>query len=132
MSEGNYVGVTTMLDCPDPVALAEFYAKLTESGVSPHMTMKDDLPHWVVIGHPTGGAILAFQRVANYKAPTWPEGPIPQQMHLDFDVKDLDAAEKLILENGGTKADFQPSSNPETNYRVFLDPVGHPFCITKV
>lgn len=93
--------------------------------------MQNGVPHWVVIGHPDQNhAILAFQRVENYKAPTWPEGPVPQQMHLDIDVRDLDAAEKLILENGGTKADFQPSESG--NYRVFLDPVGHPFCTTKV
>lgn len=129
---GNFIGLTTMLDCPDPVALAEFYAKVTESSVSPHMSMQDGVPHWVVIGHENGPVILAFQRVENFVAPTWPEGPVPMQAHLDIDVHDLDEAEALVLAHGAVKADFQPSSNPATNYRVFLDPVGHPFCLVSV
>jgi len=33
---------------------------------------------------------LSFQRVENYVAPTWPDGNTPKQMHLDFEVDDLD------------------------------------------
>lgn len=29
--------------------------------------------------------VISFQRIPNFVAPTWPEGPVPQQMHLDFD-----------------------------------------------
>jgi hypothetical protein len=46
-------------------------------------------------------------------------------MHLDFDVKDLDVAEVKVLALGATKAEFQSA----TNFRVYLDPVGHPFCL---
>jgi hypothetical protein len=49
---------------------------------------------------------------------------VPQQFHLDFVVDDLDEAEAAVLELGATKADFQPGKT----FRVFLDPVGHPFC----
>ena len=56
---------------------------------------------------------------------TWPEGPVPQQLHLDFGVVDLDAGEAHALSLGATKAGFQPG----TTFRVFLDPVGHPFCL---
>jgi hypothetical protein len=63
--------------------------------------------------------------VAGYRAPQWPEGAIPQQLHLDFDVADLDAAEAAVLALGARKADFQPGQT----FRVFLDPVGHPFCL---
>lgn len=125
----NFVGVTTMLDCPDPVALAEFYAKVTDSQVYPQMSMKNGVPHWVAIADQNEKAILVFQRVENYKAPTWPEGPIPQQMHLDIDVRDLDAAEAVVLANGGKKAEFQPGGDAPNAYRVFFDPVGHVFCL---
>jgi hypothetical protein len=79
---------------------------------------------WVQLlneGMPT----LGFQRVENFVAPTWPEGPIPQQLHLDFLVTDLDEGEALVLAEGATKHSFQPG----TSFRVFLDPVGHPFCL---
>ena len=72
-----------------------------------------------------GGPTLAFQRVADYRAPVWPGSDHPQQLHLDFDVPDLDAGEADVLAVGARKADHQPG----TTFRVYLDPVGHPFCL---
>jgi len=40
---------------------------------------------------------LSFQRVENYAAPTWPDGIMPKQMHLDFEVDDLDEGERHVL-----------------------------------
>ena len=68
---------------------------------------------------------LSFQRVENYVAPTWPDGITPKQMHLDFEVDDLDEGELHVLRIGARKADYQPGET----FRVFLDPVGHPFCL---
>jgi hypothetical protein len=72
-----------------------------------------------------GMPTLAFQRVEHYVAPTWPEGPVPQQLHLDFLVEDLDDGERHVLKQGATSYPFQLGDT----YRVFLDPVGHPFCL---
>jgi hypothetical protein len=72
-----------------------------------------------------GGVTLSFQRVEPYVAPTWPEGPRPKQMHLDFFVDDLDEAEAFVLGIGATKCADQPGER----FRVYLDPVGHPFCL---
>lgn len=69
--------------------------------------------------------VISFQRIPHFVAPTWPEGPVPQQMHLDFDVKDLDKAEAEVLALGATKSPFQSA----TNFRVYFDPIGHPFCL---
>ena len=33
-----------------------------------------------------GSARMAFQQVAVLPEATWPEGPVPQQMHLDLAV----------------------------------------------
>jgi catechol 2,3-dioxygenase-like lactoylglutathione lyase family enzyme len=109
----------TALDCPDPRALADFYGSITGWGVN---EASDD--EWVQLDS-DGGATLAFQRVPDYRAPAWPGAEHPQQAHVDFDVDDLDAGEAALLEIGATKADFQPG----TTFRVFLDPVGHPFCL---
>ena len=47
------------IDCPDPVALAEFYSVLTGWPLTkPHA----DYPEWVQL-RPEAGATIAFQRV---------------------------------------------------------------------
>ncbi len=114
----------TALDCPDPLALADFYARVTGLAVAPPDQATTDDADWVWLEN---GAMptLAFQRVEHYVAPTWPEGAVPQQLHLDFLVDDLDEGEHHVLAQGATKA----TSQPGTTFRVYLDPVGHPFCL---
>ena len=68
---------------------------------------------------------LAFPHAPEPVRPARPDGTA-QQAHLDFDVPDLDAAERQILAIGATKAETQPQ--PE-DWRVYLDPAGHPFCL---
>ena len=119
------------LDCPDPVSLANFYSKITGFVVIIAHNDKDGNPLWVELKD-NGKTRIAFQRVKNYVKPTWPEGPIPQQAHLDFDVKDLNKAEAELLAIGAIKSPTQTSSNPETNFRVYFDPAGHPFCLVSI
>lgn len=107
------------LDCPDATALATFYHAVIGGEVLSHEDAE-----WVEV-HTADGRI-AFQQIEDYRAPTWPQGPVPQQAHLDIYVADLDAGEAAVLDLGALKADVQPS--PE-DFRVFLDPVGHPFCL---
>ncbi len=121
------------IDCADPINLANFYSSIT--GLKVDVTTENTNSNivWVELKDNQGIPKLAFQKVSNYKAPTWPEGPIPQQLHLDFAVKDLDETEIELLKIGAVKTEFQPGS-PKTNdysteFRVFLDPEGHPFCI---
>jgi len=121
----------TALDCPDPLALANFYAQITDFKVVVAYTTKDGKPLWVELVD-SGVTRIAFQRVEKYTPPTWPEGLTPQQAHLDFDVKDLNAAEVKLLEIGAVKSPIQTSSNPETNFRVYFDPAGHPFCLVSI
>jgi hypothetical protein len=46
-------------------------------------------------------------------------------IHLDIEVRDLDAAGAHAQRLGATLAEFQP----QKDVRVWLDPVGHPFCL---
>jgi len=114
------------LDCPDPVRLAEFYAQLTGWSVEPVDETTDGLVDWVQLAS-NGQPTIAFQRVTHYVAPTWPEGAVPQQLHLDFDVDDLDDGERVVLGLGASAASYQSGET----FRVFLDPVGHPFCLVQ-
>ena len=118
------------LDCPDPVALATFYSKISDFEVVVAHNDKDGNPHWVELKE-NGQTRIAFQRIENYKPPTWPEGPIPQQAHLDFNVNDLNEAEGKLLAIGAVKSEIQPSSNPEENFRVYVDPARHPICLVS-
>ncbi len=107
-----------VLDCPDPTAMAEFYGALL--GWTPKT---DPDGGWATVQ--SGDHAIHFQRVDDYTAPQWPGQDVPQQMHLDVVVDDLDSAEAAVLELGATKHDHQPG----TTFRVFLDPAGHPFCL---
>ncbi|MEU6894618.1 VOC family protein [Streptomyces sp. NPDC046557] len=110
------------LDCADPEALAAFYHRAT--GFAPHERSDADF-----VGLTReDGLFLGFQRVDGYVAPRWPHQAGPQQIHLDFQVEDLEGAEALLLRWGATRAAHQPD---EDRWRVLLDPAGHPFCLTR-
>lgn len=114
--------VVVALDCPDGPALADFYAQLTGQPVE-----RSD-GEWTQLKS-NGSYALAFEQVQNYRAPQWPGQDVPQQLHLDFAVADLDAGEEFVLGLGATKP--EPNSEHPDSFRVFLDPVGHPFCLVK-
>jgi len=106
------------LDCLDPQVLAAFYSAVT--GWPVHHDGGD----WVQLRSDTG-ATIAFQLAPDHQPPVWPSADHPQQVHLDFDVPDLDVGEAQVLALGARKAKFQPGET----FRVFLDPAGHPFCL---
>jgi hypothetical protein len=106
-----------VLDCPDPAPIATFYGALLDWEVE----LSDD---WADV-KAEYGQCLSFQKVDDYTPPVWPGQDVPQQMHLDVMVEDLDAAEEAVLGLGATKHEHQPG----TTFRVYLDPAGHPFCL---
>jgi catechol 2,3-dioxygenase-like lactoylglutathione lyase family enzyme len=111
----------TVFDCPDPRALAAFYA-----GVLGMRVNEDDGDGaWVVIGREPGLRELAFQRAETWVPPRWPDPDHPQQLHVDIRVDDVDAAERAVLALGATR---MPTPH-ENGFRVFADPAGHPFCL---
>jgi predicted enzyme related to lactoylglutathione lyase len=106
-----------VIDCPDQGALAAFYGAMLDWKVE----LSAD---WAEI-RAENGQCIAFQQVEGYMPPQWPTQEVPQQMHLDVVVDDLDTAEAAVLKLGATKHEHQPG----TTFRVFLDPAGHPFCL---
>lgn len=113
---------SVVLDCPDPRALAGFYAAVL--GGKPEAD--DDT--WVdLVPEDAGdGPRLAFQQAPALRAPRWPDPERPQQYHLDLRVDDLDAAQREVLALGATLLDDGAGTR---NWRVFADPAGHPFCL---
>jgi catechol 2,3-dioxygenase-like lactoylglutathione lyase family enzyme len=127
---------TTVLDCPDARALAEFYRELLGLAYRPG----DEPPppgepdergtDWLVLRNP-GGVQLAFQQVAGLPEPTWPDGPRPQMLHLDMTVGSVEdlAAEHDRVRALGARVLLDRSTDPDEPLRVYADPAGHPFCI---
>lgn len=118
----------TALDCDNPIELADFYSKITGWPVEPLGDFPPEDVTWLELLDDKGFTKMAFQLIENYQKPTWPTGGLPQQAHMDFHAKDLDIAEKRLLEIGAVKAEYQPKPH---RFRIYLDLAGHPFCIVQ-
>ncbi|MGN6686529.1 MAG: VOC family protein [Actinomycetales bacterium] len=103
----------TVVDSPEPRHAAEFWSALLGQPI----TYADD--DFVVVAESDRALGLAFQRARDFQTPTWPDPAVPQQVHLDVMVDDVDAATTQVLGLGATAL-------AET---VFADPDGHPFCL---
>lgn len=106
-----------VIDCPDAHALASFYGALLDWQVSGDADWAEVRADY--------GMCICFQRVDDFRAPAWPGQEVPQQMHVDVVVDDLEAAEQAVVGLGARRHEHQPGQK----FRVFLDPAGHPFCL---
>lgn len=76
------------------------------------------------------GCLLIVDVVSNYKAPTWPSGETPKQLHFEWMVENLNSAVATLQGLGATLAEYQ---RPEDGgLRVMLDPAGNPFGVATV
>lgn len=123
------------LDTTNARELAEFYRELLgfqyRAGDEPPAAGQPDTADWLVLVDADGRRRLAFQQVAKLPEATWPEGPIPQQLHLDLMVPtsdDLLAQHERAIGLGAhlLRDGFD---DPEEPIRIYADPAGHPFCI---
>ncbi|MFF1594260.1 VOC family protein [Streptomyces sp. NPDC058286] len=112
----------TAIDCPDPRTLAAFYAAVLGGEVKRYDEVWYDL-------YVPGGARLSFQLSPDHRPPNWPRGDDnSQQLHLDFDVTDIDRAQERVLALGATPLDVDDNGG-QRGFRVYADPAGHPFCL---
>ena len=85
-----------------------------------------------LVARPGAMKAMAEQRIAERRdehmlsisepyAPTvWPDPSVPQQMHFDVMVEDVEAATPYVIDLGATEL---------AGHGVFADPAGHPFCL---
>jgi catechol 2,3-dioxygenase-like lactoylglutathione lyase family enzyme len=104
-----------VIDCPDPQAVAAFYSALL---VWPVTFDSDD---FVVVSEDDTTSGLAFQRAPDQRPASWPSPVVPQQMHLDIMVDDLEESARSVLGLGAAVLDGAA--------HVYADPAGHPFCL---
>ena len=114
---------SVVFDCPDPPALATFYANLLDG----ELDTSD--PAWCEVRFDQPSVKLAFQRADTYQAPKWPDGR-PQQLHLDLTVTDLHASSRRAVSLGAVVLGG-PVEEDGSVFMVHADPAGHPFCLCE-
>lgn len=127
---------SVVLDTPEPRRLAEFYRQLLGLEYRAGDEVPEDGPDeagddWLVLRHPDGGVALAFQKVDHLPPSTWPDHIVPQQLHLDTSVPDVEAlrrAHDRALELGA-RVLLDRTDDEDEPLWVFADPSGHPFCV---
>ena len=117
-----------VFDCPDPRALAAFYAAV--AGGTPQVEAED----WVVLQIPDGPR-LGFQLAEDHTPPQWPRADRDgQQMHVDLDAgstwAEIDAAHEKVLALGARPLDLE--DREKKDFQVYADPAGHPFCLCRI
>lgn len=125
----------TVLDCERPRELAEFYRQLLglvyRAGDEAPTDGSADDADWLVLTRPDGTRQLAFQQVAEQVRTTWPEQTVPQQLHVDYTVDDVEELERhkdVALRLGAELRLDRTDDEVEPLY-VLADPAGHPFCL---
>lgn len=112
-----------MIDCPDEMALQEFYAQLLGW---------EKCERWERPGvvDPSGKICFLFCQEEDYVPPVWPEREREQQkqMHFDFQVPDLPQAVRRAEELGAIKTAAQFGGE---EWVTLNDPAGHPFCLCR-
>jgi catechol 2,3-dioxygenase-like lactoylglutathione lyase family enzyme len=105
---------TVVWDAADIRALADFYVGAV--GLAQHYA--DD--EWVTLHSPDGWR-FGVQLAPDHVPPQWPDPAHPQQMHVDFQVADIEAA--------AARAEGLGARRLAGNDRwiVLADPAGHPF-----
>lgn len=114
-----------VIDCPDPLALASFYARLLRMP----QRVEDAADRIVIAREADVFPMLAFQRVEDYLPPRWPDPAYPAQLHFDLMFDDRAAAARRAGELGATW--IRPQHGQEHFEHVYADPAGHPFCLLE-
>lgn len=102
-----------VIDCHDPVALAEFWQRVLGGYVVRQSH------EWVALEPPTG-ITVSFQLV--------PEGKVVKnRVHLDVDVADLDVAADAAVALGARRLG-EVVYDELGGFQVMADPEGNEFC----
>ncbi|MCX5400440.1 VOC family protein [Streptomyces sp. NBC_00102] len=114
-----------VLDCADPMELAEFYARLL--GAESRPGQGNDFVE--VVGE--SGVHLAIRRDLGYAPPSWPRPDDSQQAHVLIRVErvDMDAAEREAIGLGATPVEARNNGGLHDT-RHYADPAGHGFALT--
>ena len=109
--------IAVSIDCDDASASAAFWAGLLDGKVT------YDADGMAAVE--TDDQALYFGEVDGFQPAGWPSDT--KQFHLDLRAPQPAEFAARVTELGGSVPDFQPGGD---RWMVFLDPAGHPFCIS--
>ena len=121
--------IATVLDADDVRGVAGFWHEFLGLPYRPGQGPDDGT--FVVLDDAAGNPALVVQEVAELPRVTWPEGPVPAQLHLDLavaDRADLAAQVERGTALGASVLDDRSDDEAEALV-VMADPAGHPFCL---
>lgn len=110
-----------VLDCAEPEKLAAFYKELLEAEETDATANRVEI-------RGADGIRMAFRRDMTATPPSWPRPESSFQVHLDFQVTDLDETERRVIGLGGRAIETKDPSGPFEE-RGYADPSGHSFTL---
>jgi predicted enzyme related to lactoylglutathione lyase len=117
MSTTKPPGLGLVVDCADPVALAEFWAPalgyVSVGEVGSYVALFPD-------GRP--GPKLLLQRVEEPKV-------TKNRVHFDLEVPDIEAEATRLVDLGATRVSDGPVSEHGSTWVLMADPEGNEFCV---
>lgn len=116
----NITSQIVVFDAPDIDAESAFWATLLGGTVN-----ADSDWHTVLVD---GKPAVEVQLAPDLIPSDWPVGTVPQQMHLDITVSDIDAAHEEALA-AGARLLQDADRTKGSGFVVYADPAGHPFCL---
>lgn len=79
-----------------------------------------------------GEPAVGVQYAPNHVPPDWPDGNPEQQVHLDLWVEDFPSAHEHVMALGARLLKATTDEPVSTDFQVYADPAGHPFCLCWV
>lgn len=76
-----------------------------------------------------GQEVIGVQLAPDHVAPQWPDGDVPQQIHIDLYIEDLAAAHEEATTLGARVLQTAEDPAAGSGFQVYADPAGHPFCL---
>ena len=130
-----------VVDTTDARRLAEFYRQLLgyeyRPGDEPPARGRPDPAgqDWLTLRPADGhGPGIAFQQVPELPRSTWPGTEVPQQLHLDLQVRTVEGLQEAYERARSLGAELLRDGSDDEAEPIYVlaDPDGHPFCIFVV
>lgn len=137
MADVTPVVVQIVIDSTDARASAEFWRQYLDLRYRAGHEAPDDGEDdragrdWLNLLRPDGRPLLAIQQVEVLLRATWPAHNVPQQLHLDLSVPDLESLNASVRRavTLGARELHDRRDDDEEPLVVLADPMGHPFCV---
>ena len=106
-----------VLDCSDPLKLAEFWAPALD-----YVSVGEVGSYVALFPNGRPGPKLLLQRVSEPKV-------AKTRMHLDIEVPDIEAEAKRLVALGATRVQDETLSEHGSTWILMKDPEGNEFCV---